>query len=578
MDRKSQLEARLTTWGFRKHLSHDAWRYVGHIINSRKAELKESVVILSGRHVPQGKVEYNKARNQRITWNPVTTPDDLGPDMPVYVCTPRPSSVDITSRSSWPDDLPWAHFINHYLGRILENIQFILPPSNGGRGAVHTFDKNELLQQLACQKDWRPSTREKSALLPFLLHEVAQQSLSIAIGSSELAIQLFAHKSIDRLAACFDNFIPETYQDENLQRVSVLVGGRFSDMQTESLKLILYLCSNGLVRYNHSAGLKQMGAIIALCTVSGLADPLILHSMVNLARVSWTVRAGIDTLFKASIITQSVGIVRCLLKFVDWINPNALSIETPESPFLSITPLEFAIKRGCIQLITALLDHGADIHQEAKLRLSWIPLVILRHPPRLATELVRLLLQKGASFNEPKGSLRLSALHAAIVKGDSNLVDILVSAGADLNARAGSNSLLDFNINIGTTIFHESLGCLGLAASFCYDDTEFQDRICRTVDGLPRITESDFLKGQRKALDLCQLLIHKHGHRMHIFPLGMAEAMLHAAANGYEEVVLFLRNLSVSIESTAGMISPLCAATYSGQTRVCRLLLELGAY
>lgn len=65
--RQKQLEYRLNDWGFRKKLSPDIWRSVRSIIQARAAELKESVVILSGRRLPVEKVDGVTERHQVLS-------------------------------------------------------------------------------------------------------------------------------------------------------------------------------------------------------------------------------------------------------------------------------------------------------------------------------------------------------------------------------------------------------------------------------------------------------------------------------------------------------------------------------
>ncbi len=104
---------------------------------------------------------------------------------------------------------------------------------------------------------------------------------------------------------------------------------------------------------------------------------------------------------------------------------------------IGIRHFHTAVERGYISLVKVLLERGADIqsHTQDGMLLS---LAILKPPPTARTALVQLLLDKRAAFNveEPhRISSSIPPLQAAIIMGDTQLIEKLVAAGSDLNCR-----------------------------------------------------------------------------------------------------------------------------------------------
>jgi uncharacterized protein len=93
------------------------------------------------------------------------------------------------------------------------------------------------------------------------------------------------------------------------------------------------------------------------------------------------------------------------------------------------TPLLFAAREGDIESATRLLAAGANIEDTAPTGTS--ALVLAAHSDRGA--FAAFLLEKGADPNA--NGAGYTALHAAIVRGNVNLVKALLEHGADPNAR-----------------------------------------------------------------------------------------------------------------------------------------------
>lgn len=91
------------------------------------------------------------------------------------------------------------------------------------------------------------------------------------------------------------------------------------------------------------------------------------------------------------------------------------------------TPLLFAAQQGGIETARVLLDAGANVNDTAPNGAS--ALVVAAHSDRGA--LAAFLLDKGADPNAAGAGY--TALHAAILRGDSELVKTLLARGADPN-------------------------------------------------------------------------------------------------------------------------------------------------
>jgi ankyrin repeat protein len=101
---------------------------------------------------------------------------------------------------------------------------------------------------------------------------------------------------------------------------------------------------------------------------------------------------------------------------------------------LGWTPLHFAAFGGQPRVVELLLSHGAAVDAVARNRFANTPLLV-----GLLTrqgEVARVLLAHGANVNFRQGE-GVTALHEAAQSGDTDIVRMLLDAGADPNARAG---------------------------------------------------------------------------------------------------------------------------------------------
>ncbi|KAK4165563.1 ankyrin repeat-containing domain protein, partial [Cladorrhinum sp. PSN259] len=594
---REKLQSKLKSWGFRKKLEPNIWRYLSHVIQDRRnCSGKNTTVILSGRRIPQEKVENNISRHDPPRWNqliPSAPPDEL----PLYLCTPRGSSTDLAigtrapAQYRYPKDLPWFQFLNTDFPVVLRGIQFLRKlPKKATSALAGPEATQELLQIVQCRDVASLPTSQKARILPAAFEQVVRRCLGIAIGSQDMAFQLLALKSIDRLAARFDMIFPQAFPDENLRRAATLAGGSVADIQLELLKVLLFLVSNGLIltqaipivtMFDMADMVDQARPIIGLCQFAGLSQLPTLRKLVDLSHRSLTITAIINTLFKAAVLTGAAGFVSNLLKADCRLRPDSMANFfvgydriSSRLCYTDATPLEFALSEQYENLVKVLVDVGANLPERRWDDWSMLAVAIYEHSP---DTLVQMLIHHGASIN----GYCFESVHAAFITGNLHLIERLVAEGAHLNHRYRASYLSEtsnWSPFAMSPYFHlfrhlDDVGCLGFAASF------------HSATMTTKSDESDdlwetFAKDQDKALELCNAINLKYRPQMDLSDDRMvADAMIIASARGYTKVIKFLRQeFSASVNVPSGYLSPLYAAVGWKQVEATRLLLQLGAY
>jgi ankyrin repeat protein len=105
------------------------------------------------------------------------------------------------------------------------------------------------------------------------------------------------------------------------------------------------------------------------------------------------------------------------------------------------TALMIACVKGYVDVARLLLKHGAkpnraDIY-------SWTPLMRAVYESRLGT--ARLLAEHEATNVNQRGENGVTALHLAVIKGNADMVEILLAGGADPTIRdASGRTAMDF--------------------------------------------------------------------------------------------------------------------------------------
>ncbi|KAK8034735.1 hypothetical protein PG993_009730 [Apiospora rasikravindrae] len=108
-----QWVQRLSRWMLKKNLSEKDWKYVSHVLGRRKAKSKDSLVFVSGVHVPPKRL-HTGLRNHRFALKRRSYHTSPSPEPPSDVLV----SVSTPASHVWARDLPWLQFqfkIHDYL-------------------------------------------------------------------------------------------------------------------------------------------------------------------------------------------------------------------------------------------------------------------------------------------------------------------------------------------------------------------------------------------------------------------------------------------------------------------------------
>jgi ankyrin len=108
---------------------------------------------------------------------------------------------------------------------------------------------------------------------------------------------------------------------------------------------------------------------------------------------------------------------------------NLMGRETRNMPQGGFTPVLFAARQGDIESARLLLDAGANVNDTAADGIS--ALVLAAHSGH--TKLVAFLLDRGADVNAAE--VGYTALHAAVLRGDMDMIKTLLAHKANPNAR-----------------------------------------------------------------------------------------------------------------------------------------------
>jgi hypothetical protein len=97
--------------------------------------------------------------------------------------------------------------------------------------------------------------------------------------------------------------------------------------------------------------------------------------------------------------------------------------------------MENAVKRGNLDEVSMLLDNGQDINAPIDRGQTALHLAVLQDD----VEMVRLLLDNGADFDVEDGQMTMAPLLTAAQRGQSDMVDLLIRYGANLDSVDRSN-------------------------------------------------------------------------------------------------------------------------------------------
>ncbi len=132
-----------------------------------------------------------------------------------------------------------------------------------------------------------------------------------------------------------------------------------------------------------------------------------------------------------SIRSEDVYAVRSMIDSGE--DVNALSLDLIEGQYWKMTPLIRASVLGNIEIMTMLLEAGADVN--GKDEVGDTPLMAAAEFGHING--AKLLIESGANIDSTKPD-QTTALMIAVRNGDAKMTNLLVEAGADLNIGFGT--------------------------------------------------------------------------------------------------------------------------------------------
>ena len=269
------------------------------------------------------------------------------------------------------------------------------------------------------------------------------------------------------------------------------------------------------------------------------------------------------------------------------------------------TPLHEAVEEGNAEIVQILVDAGADI--EAEGFMGQTPLGLAAEEG--ATEIMQILLGQGADNGTPEGEDKQSpaigseALFTAIESGNVTLVNLLVEAGADVNAaegfggntplheavEEGNAEIVQILVDAGADIEAEGFmgqTPLGLAAEEGASEImqillgqgadsgtpEGEDRQSPTIG-----SEALFTAIEKGDVETVRLLVEAGADVNAAEGFGGNTPLHEAVEEGNTEIVQILVDAGADIETEGFMgRTPLSLAAEEGATEIMRILLGLG--
>jgi len=234
----------------------------------------------------------------------------------------------------------------------------------------------------------------------------------------------------------------------------------------------------------------------------------------------WKVDARVAAIH-ISAYNGNSGVVRLLCQEYG-VDANCSTSETIEEPIKGITALEWAARKGHVEVVKALLDNQADAN--ASYTDGVTPLLTAAYEGH--AEVVKLLLENKADVNATDTD-GVTPLYIAVQNGHTEVVKLLLDNKADVNASK-----------------HNGVTPIFVAAQVGHTEV-----VKLLIDNKADVNASR----------------HNGGHPLHI-----------AAQNGHTEVVkLLIKNKAdVNASRQTDGVTPLYIAAQNGHTEVVKLLLE----
>lgn len=249
-------------------------------------------------------------------------------------------------------------------------------------------------------------------------------------------------------------------------------------------------------------------------------------------------------------------------------------------------PLDYAVARGFLPLCKLLIDRGADVEATYPSETTVLQIAAVFDQPAIA----RLLIENGAA---PRTRNRegTSPLDDAAWRGFRDVAEVLVDAGADLNARHGRTGATP--LNEAAFQGHEAVVELLLSrgADATIKDSAGRTPLENAVRGRhagaarillahgPRGSHDDLLRQavDRGQADVVEVLLESGASMNTAFSSG-SSALREAARKGRETViaVLLAKGAPVDQRDKSGA-TPLYEAALNGHAAAVKVLLAHGA-
>ncbi|KAK8879122.1 ankyrin repeat-containing domain protein [Apiospora arundinis] len=380
----------------------------------------------------------------------------------------------------------------------------------------------------------------------------------------------FGSSSIDKLAESFSRLMPESREDENMDRARSLIRTR-GELDMEILKVVLFRLSNNFV------GMKDYEHIVRLVERLGLGRPSIIRALFSVAMNDLTIAAILDKLFIASCKTSSLELMRVLVQENRVVKNGQLM---PVLAFDLMPALVVSAKKqdiGSAKAIMAvpsqsIITHNWDTSFHREDREFWMGIIMCKDH-QFTSSLVELIIHK----IEFRQSFMDHLLFLALQTGNISLALKSVEYGADTDAQMNTPlfSLLQdasWNKSPGRTV-------------------KFNSRI-RILDYHTVYTACivPFCYGPGLLVPLGHKEIAMRTYEQMVTSLGPPWAMQTREKSAHIDVLIsaaFFGCCSILDKCTSGPgdlnrtnnrgMSPLIAAVLGGSVDTCRCLLKLGA-
>ncbi|KAH9211436.1 ankyrin repeat-containing domain protein [Leptodontidium sp. 2 PMI_412] len=544
---KAEYERKFKQWGFVKYrMRKEDWRCISNRIEKRKRESgKDSEVYIDGVQCPPIKVRRETARHGFVStiekFRPAPSPKT--PEG-IVVCSPGPSAVQL----KWEQTLPWFQFLR-------------LIRSRANQGTIPLF------KFAAATAPHSVSTSSDSTSLAYLSvsSDVIRGLGSILQWSSTRALRDI--QSSSRASAVLSVIMPEEYEGQHLTTAESLCSPKDSTGFLDRLNLELFLLSNNFTYRQQYADLTSSESarlyderIMGILRRSGMNS---LHHFRLLLSMEATAAAVAEKLFASALRCNDLETIQMMRKA--GMNPDIL-IDTPEWA-CPLTPLELAAsvsdERLSVRMARLLLSYKGQVNRGGR------ALSALCHATeRKNRELMEILIASGAHI------LPMS-LKLAIDTEDITLIQMLLDAGADVNAKISVRNFENGMTALGIAVGRKNLRLTKILLANRADVDAPQP----TLFGLlGKRTTALGIAAQRGNAPIAKLLLEAHANvnlpaELYDCPLVLA------VREGHNEVAKLLLNAGADIHSAvaSGEETLLERAAYNGDAELCLILLAKGA-